>query len=1108
MQDGQLPYRYNIDRINMRNKTKYSKRTNIRLLAFILSGLLFLTGCTDEQFDFGHGDPVDQTGVPEGFVRARVNMVASGFEVVQTRALSHDQEHAWTHVIVGQFDKDNNLVETTVQRHLYGSNGEFDIILQESLGEENTIYFITNYGSPTGDINEPENNPFRKAGTGDPVDNLDEFKSQVYKPVSVSNAGISDGDRLVMVGTLRTVVGTGSTSISTLLVYVDKLTAKLDVLINAAKSVATPEHPFNASSLTITGLTIVNVPVQAAFADDGIQTTNASDVASIETVLTEKDETLSKVYTTEEPYYILENRMHADDLALYPSNTSERGQEQFKNHAALDNGIADVASYLLIKGIMNDGRNVGDVTWKIYLGENNVDNFNIKRNTHYTITVKIDGAGIATSDVRVNKDGLYVRELRYLNGRYASSRSPETSYLVAADKNWGNLQTPASVANADYLYMDAGDGTWGFELTGLNGASIGDWPELSVSYLPLAVAGANSPGTSTGMAADLIRSKWMDDVEDNWIAVSGTSVSGLPSGVRVRINLGINNKSSNRTVDFNYFNTAKPDMKRIWRVVQAASEGMNILDRHFIGSDAGSYGVMIRASADKCWKLQSVSSASFSFAGAADVDGNITQTTLSSGYVKGHGTVILNVSAYNRAPYRSTSLVVRAFDENPDVNPVATYVDKTIVVYQMGSAQNFVNTKSLLSGRYVYDYSSDPLFETMYAFPSALPMGINLVDAGTDYNVDESKYEAWSTTDGKANTLKIVKKLEGYVAGQTTGNLSLKAPPVFSPAGLCMMMNDEWWEIEDVDDPRFEWYLPARYHGLMDATSIMLGVAGIGNKSITPFWTSTVPQTPPTAERYSAYFAGTSVDVSDNFSATSSVRCVRNNKTTTKSYPYLTADHSGNPVIVTYEEVNGVPKGYNNIETSTNASHAIYKLDKPLRFTEYGQVASDQGLGPSDPNWAYLSPKFRVAKRDAVIQSNSQTGSWVAASGWKDANATDVATPATGCAAYEEDGTGWRVPSELEMRLILLLGGGYGSSPGSAGEVPAIQTGGKTFSDFTSSGFSYLGSEDGLCYWVNRKYSADNRIVYFNVSGKWATAVDGSATPWYSNYYVRCVRDL
>lgn len=258
--------------------------------------------------------------------------------------------------------------------------------------------------------------------------------------------------------------------------------------------------------------------------------------------------------------------MHGDDEALYPNNTSERGKEQFKNNAAADNEIDNLATYLLVEGVMNDGRNVGKVTWKIYLGENNIDNFNIKRNTHYTVTVKIDGAGIVTSDIRVDKENLHVRELRYLNGRYASNRSPETSYLDPNDTNWGNQVRPVPVANTNsYLYMDAGEDTWGFELVDIYGNAITNWQGLSLSYLPLK-DGASNPGTNANMGIGEIRSKWVEDDEANWINV-GMKKNGLPSGARIRINVGVNVMPVPRTVELRYFMNNEPEMSRAWRVI-------------------------------------------------------------------------------------------------------------------------------------------------------------------------------------------------------------------------------------------------------------------------------------------------------------------------------------------------------------------------------------------------------------------------------------------------------------------------------------------------------------------------------------------------------------
>lgn len=1094
----------------MKLKIRKNWNTFLQQFLYVLFGAAMLMGCTDDAFESKKGGGVDQTGVPEGFLRARVNLVASGYEFVRTKSLTNQEEHDWSHVIIGQFDNENKLVITSVQRHSYNSNGNFDMLLQKSNGAENLIYFITNYGDASGAIGDSKNNPFINPATNSYVTDLDEFKTLIYTPDSTDNASIAKGNKLVMVGSLNTVVELESTPVSTILVYVDKLSAKLDVEIRASQSISDPAHPFISSTLSITGLKIMNVPKQAAFSADGARITDTANLDSIQTTLIDAGGDLIKRYNASEAYYILENRMHDDDLALYPDNESERGVEQFKNNAARDNHIADLATYLLIEGDLNDGRHIGKVEWKIYLGQNNVDNFNIKRNTHYSITVQIDGAGIATSDIRVNKENLHIRELRYLNSRYGSSRSPETSYPAANDNNWGNLVSPAPVADGSYLYMDSGTETWGFKLTGINGTALPDWPGLTVSYLPLADPNAKDPGTTTtGMSVNEIRSKWLpDDNEDNWVTLPGTSASGLPSGVRVRINIGPNSTPSERTVDFVYFNDAASDFTRTWRLTQSAGEMLNVVQRNFIPSEAGKYGLMVRAQKDTYWKLQVGSDSNFSFVGAANSEGEITQTDLNTGYVKGHGTILFNVTKYTGVPFRNKNLKVRTYNGNPDALPTPEYVDKDIVIYQMGSVDNFVATKELSAGRYVYDYSTDPLFETMFAFPTSIPMGINLLDEGTDYNIDESKYEAWSTSDGKENTLKIFQKLEKYVADQTiSSGMGLTAPPVFSPAGLCMMMNKDWWTITSKDDPNFEWYLPARYHGLMGATYVMLGIEGIGNTSQASFWTSTMPLTKPTLERHSAYFAGTSVDVSANYSATSAVRCVRDNKNVVKSYPYLTEDYAGNPVVVSYETVDDEEKGFVRINTGSG-TYSVYKLGKPLRFTEPGQVSSVDGGGPSDPGWSYLSPKFRVAKQDAVINDSSLTGPWTMAAGWTNATAEDVATPTTGCEAYNEDGYGWRVPSELEMRTILLLGGGVGSAPGSTAQVPVVQKGGMSFTDFVSSGFNYLGTTNGRSYWSNRKYPNDNRAVYFTVSDRWSNGIGGSAVNWETNYYVRCVRDM
>lgn len=1071
-----------------------------------------LTGCTDDPFESNKGKPVDQTGVPEGFVRARVNMIAADFEDVRTKSLTNQQEHDWTHVAVGQFNANGELVAASVAQYIpINESGSFNILLEVNGEDNNQIYFITNYGD-AGGIDKPGNNPFIDPTTNTLVSNLEEFKELVYAPDSTDNASIAAGDKLVMVGSIKMKVESASTNIDNILVYVDKLTAKLDVKIEASQSISLSSHPFNGATLSITGLQIVNVPKHAAFAEDGSKIEDSNNLATVKAELEDKGGALVKNYNTTESYYILENRMH-DAEAIHPNDPAEKGKEQFKNQAAKDHGIDNLATYLLIDGEMNDGRNVGKVTWKIYLGENNVDNFNIRRNTHYTVTVKIDGAGIATSDIRVDRERLVVRELRWLNGRYGSNRSPETSYLDPGDTNWGNQVTPATVKSNDYLYMDAGEGTWGFELT-WNKTTLPTWSGLSVSYLPL--KDGKDPETNDKMGEDDIRSKWVDDIESNWVLVDATSATGLPSGVRVRVNVGKNSMLVDRTVDFNYFNHEEPNQRRVWRITQYATDQITLLSDNFFPSEAGIYGVMVRATNGSYWRLESASNG-LTFKGVVKPDGTIAQNALATGSVTGHGIILFEVGNYTGTPKITRSITVKSFESNPEIG-TPLFSEKTVNIHQMASAENLIKTKSLTTGRYVYDYTTDPLYETLYAINTQIPMGINLVDDGKDFDKDESRYGAWSSSNGKENTLKIFQALEGYVADQFDfPNPAMKAPPVFSPAGICMMMNNEWWDIKEETDPRLEWYLPARYQGLMGATAVMLGVKGLGYASTNnlsanrgTFWTSTMPRTTPTEVRTSGYFAGTTVDVSANYNATSSVRCVRDKENVTKTYPYL-ANVNGNPVIVSQERVNGELKGYVDVDQVASGNHMYYRLGRPLRFTERGQISDVTGEGPSDPNWSYLSPRFRVAKQDAVVVGSANNGTWVQASSWSNANAVDMATPVTGCAAYSEPGStsGWRLPSELEMRQILLLGGGIGSITNVDGEpiVPDLQIGGASFNDFVD--FEHLGKTTaGRSYWVNRKYPNDNRAVYMRATGNWDSAIGGSASAWSSAYYVRCVRDM
>ena len=85
--------------------------------------------------------------------------------------------------------------------------------------------------------------------------------------------------------------------------------------------------------------------------------------------------------------------------------------------------------------------------------------------------------------------------------------------------------------------------------------------------------------------------------------------NGLPSGARIRINVGVNVMPVPRTVELRYFNDNEPDMSRAWRVTQYATDKITILDNNFSLLEAGTYGVMVRAKEGSYWRLQEITDA-------------------------------------------------------------------------------------------------------------------------------------------------------------------------------------------------------------------------------------------------------------------------------------------------------------------------------------------------------------------------------------------------------------------------------------------------------------------------------------------------------------------
>ena len=92
------------------------------------------------------------------------------------------------------------------------------------------------------------------------------------------------------------------------------------------------------------------------------------------------------------------------ELKNAPTEEKEKYQQRYKNK--LVEGKA--ATYVTITGKYTDHQeNAYDVSYNIYLGGNNYDNFDVIRNTHYDNSVTIRGIS-ASDDQSVNTDGISI----------------------------------------------------------------------------------------------------------------------------------------------------------------------------------------------------------------------------------------------------------------------------------------------------------------------------------------------------------------------------------------------------------------------------------------------------------------------------------------------------------------------------------------------------------------------------------------------------------------------------------------------------------------------------------------------------------------------------
>jgi hypothetical protein len=353
--------------------TKYRIWTHFSKALFLMAIVFAVSSCSDE--NVGPDEAVVTLSCKSFYADSPANQNNSMRSAISTRAISGSTENIVQDLTVYIFNTAGDVIGHNYSSYSIDSQTTISMSITTRAADDCTIYAVANAGP----------------GTFAGVYNKALFDEK-YASITSGHAAdlATQSDYAIMFGKMTKVkISSGANSLGT--ITLDRLLSKITFKI-------IPKNTDTSWPITITGYQLHHVPLSCYYSDthDAVSTqlTSYGDFAAVAPT---SDNTDGKTLTF--TYYVYENQAGTNTAA---TNWNLRNKTNHPSNA----------SYLTV----NAQTAIWKSTYYIYLGGKNLTasdsgssgstydytDFNIYRNTNYTVTVNINGSG--ASDVRVDYD--------------------------------------------------------------------------------------------------------------------------------------------------------------------------------------------------------------------------------------------------------------------------------------------------------------------------------------------------------------------------------------------------------------------------------------------------------------------------------------------------------------------------------------------------------------------------------------------------------------------------------------------------------------------------------------------------------------------------------